>query len=701
MRLRSLEIDNFRAFPVGLCQIDFDHDAVLIYGRNGVGKTAVFDAIELALSGTVRRLTGRLDSSVFINVRHDREPARVRLVANGSGPAREGFAKIGPEDGVRVDSILNLEQKPIFQHTAYLQQSEIRRLIAADSVSLGDVVRSLAISGEIEKLDRALADSGLTRQSQAYKAAVKSLEEKHAERAQLQEQILGNESALSELTGADVTISRSASELKQIALELKADLPDQVNDPDRMRGTLDRLDGIIQPKLAQAIRKRTETEARSRQAKELLELQGQIDAAQGTQLQPKQLKSLQLELSSAAENVRTWEGILADPAFDMVKGDQQTELIKLLEAASLLAEADICPVCDRPYPNLKSHIAEKVKRLSKSLSELQARFSRERRRLDENKASHGRLARELESANEASRQLEERLMAFRKRADEFLAPYGPPSVRLEDAIVKEGSSNQEAKREIDELSSMAGRLASIRSELAATGIRSSRLKEAIAEAKGRLDRLHPSIAKAEKSKQALDSYVNVAQELRKRTSEGIEKILQSFTMGTTRQSFEDLFTRLARSPLFGVTISQARVVRRRPEIHWCATYEQKQYPGNAIFSQGELNSCAIAFFLALATSNPQPLGFLLLDDPVQNMDEIHIEEFGNILKFIKDQLGWQLIVGVHDESIYQYLKRQLYPCKTGQSLIGYTLQMTAAGTEIAQDVLARFDPKAFIAAEVA
>jgi DNA repair exonuclease SbcCD ATPase subunit len=563
------------------------------------------------------------------------------------------------------------------------------------------VVRSLAIGGEIEKLDRALAEAGLTRQNRIYTAAVKSLEEKRAEMVQRQQQILANERALSELTGVDITISRSASELKQVALMLKADFPDQINDGEQMRSVLDGLDAIVQPKLAQAIRKRTETEARSRQAKELLELQDQINISQGTLMKPKQLTGLQLELSSAAENVRISENSLTDPTFDMVKGDRQTKVIALLEAASLLAENGVCPICDRPYTNLKSHITGKVTQLSKSQSELQARFSRERRRLEESRANHGRLERELESATEAAKQHEEHRMAFQKRADEFLAPYGSLSVRLEEAITREDSSNVEARREIDELSSMAGRLASVRSELEAVRIRYSRLKETLAEAKGQLDRLLPSIAAAEKAKQALDNYVNVAQELRKRTSEGIEKILQSFTMGTTKQNFEDLFNRLARTPLFGVTISQARVVRRRPEIEWCATYAQKQYPGNAIFSQGELNSCAIAFFLALATSNPQPLGFLLLDDPVQNMDEIHVEEFGNILKFIKDQLGWQLIIGVHDESIYQFLKRQLYPCKQGQSLVGYTLQMTGAGTEILQDVVAKFDPKAFIAAEVA
>jgi len=87
----------------------------------------------------------------------------------------------------------------------------------------------------------------------------------------------------------------------------------------------------------------------------------------------------------------------------------------------------------------------------------------------------------------------------------------------------------------------------------------------------------------------------------------------------------------------------------------------------------------------------------MLDDPVQNMDEIHIEEFGNVLKFLKDELGWQLLVSLHDESVFQFFKRQLHPTRVGQSLVAYRFEEIDAGSRIIQQSIASFDPKAFVA----
>jgi exonuclease SbcC len=701
MRLRSVELSNFRAFPEGSAPVDLDHDVVLFYGRNGVGKTAIFDAIELMLTGGIRRLSGVPDlGSVLINARKDSVDAEAKMIIGGGNGKEEGHVRIN-RDGCRVEPLLGSEQKAIFQHTAYLQQSEIRRLISGSSASLGDVIRTLAVSGEIEKLDRALAEASLTRKHPAYVAAINSLKEKHVAVENLRLQIRANEQALSEIEGVDATVAASANELRDIGIKLNFVDPAISEKAGSVRENVARLEAILQPKLATMIEKRSTAEGRINEATELLREQGQL-ASNGSSLgSNEQIEKIRADLQIANGQIDACQQELKGSQFDAVSKQRESQLAVLLEAARFFSDQDICPICDRPFADLKSHIDSKLERIHKTQSSIQAKYSDLQRQLSVGQDKRANAQQELERASRASKQFEARSGVFQQKLREFIAKHVIGSMTLEEAVVLENSRKDEATSEIDELSAIAARLSTIRSQIDAMEIRSARTTEALRRSKRQLEDALPGLRAAEQAKEELEDFLKLAQEVRKKTSEGIEEVLKSFAMGSTRENFEDLFSRLARDPLFGVTISEARVTNRRPAVSWCATYKDRQYPGEAMFSQGELNSCAMAFFLALATTNPQSLGFLLLDDPVQNMDEVRIEEFGNILKFIKDQLGWQVIVALHDESIYQYLKRQLYPCKGMQSLVGYALEMTSTGTEIVQDVNISYDPKAFLVAEVA
>jgi|ERR1035437_617666 exonuclease SbcC len=80
MRLKSLEVDNFRVFPNLKQGLDLDHNVVLLYGRNGSGKTSICDALELLLTGTIRRFRGVDDlPEVLINARNTEVGATLKL----------------------------------------------------------------------------------------------------------------------------------------------------------------------------------------------------------------------------------------------------------------------------------------------------------------------------------------------------------------------------------------------------------------------------------------------------------------------------------------------------------------------------------------------------------------------------------------------------------------------------------------------
>ncbi|HEX7286834.1 MAG TPA: AAA family ATPase [Candidatus Angelobacter sp.] len=702
MRLRNLELSNFRGFPAANATIDLDHDAVLLYGRNGVGKTAIFDAFELALTGSLRRVASVPDiASVLVNARHDSEPATLRLEIGDQTGHSETKSTIRLGQTLSVKPLLGLSEIPTFLHTAYLQQSDIRRLISADSATLGEVVRSLAVSGEIERLDRALAEANLTRLNPVYRGVAKAFEDKQATAEQLKRQIEADERAISDIEGVEATLSRAAETVHNVETSLDVTPSGAHANAEEILKAITALDGILQSRLTEAISRRSQSESRLKRAEQLLQQQRALEIEQAQAVGSGRADQSRREVSAVEQEIQGYLTEMAQPAFAATSKQQQSRMIALLEAARAFSAAGACPICDRPFPDLVSHIDAKVAQLQREQSRLQSEYFQLQRRLTAAEEKSQQLKSAVEKSERASKDLAARVLNHERQWHELSSAYPERPKSISEIAYMEKSLFETAVEDTAVMSSFATQLSVARSEISSASIRSAQIKKNLANSRDKLRSILSDLDSAKKSRQMLEEYVNTAQDVRKRTSEGIEKILQSFAMGPTRENFEDLFSRLAREPHFKVTISQARVLRRKPEVHWCATYGTKQYPGEAIFSQGELNCCAMAFFLALATTNPQSLGFLLLDDPVQNMDEMHIEEFGSILKFIKDQLGWQLIVALHDESIYQYLKRQLYPCQGRQSLAAYTLEMGDSGTEINQDVVAHFDRHAFLPSEVA
>jgi exonuclease SbcC len=101
-----------------------------------------------------------------------------------------------------------------------------------------------------------------------------------------------------------------------------------------------------------------------------------------------------------------------------------------------------------------------------------------------------------------------------------------------------------------------------------------------------------------------------------------------------------------------------------------------------MLSAGNLNTAALTLFLALHLSVGPALPWLVIDDPVQSMDEVHIAQFAALLRTLSKQHGRQVIIAVHEKPLFDYLSLELSPAFQGDRLITIEMGRTANGTTV-------------------
>lgn len=68
------------------------------------------------------------------------------------------------------------------------------------------------------------------------------------------------------------------------------------------------------------------------------------------------------------------------------------------------------------------------------------------------------------------------------------------------------------------------------------------------------------------------------------------------------------------------------------------------------------------------------MGYYVGLDPVQSMDDVHIAHFAALLRTLSKEHGRQIVIAVHDRQLFEYLKLELSPAFTEDSLL--TLELS-------------------------
>jgi exonuclease SbcC len=427
------------------------------------------------------------------------------------------------------------------------------------------------------------------------------------------------------------------------------------------------------------------------------------------------------ELEVARKQLSTVEGEIGRIAPN--SGDLGT----ILSEISSFIRGDVCPVCDRNFAELNSgsladHVHMRVRTLSSSaqrlldlsrtrgqhqskvealereIAALSSRLidAKQLSELSRSSATLNSVLAELEAhstvAAEGDRLIRAETAARRALADfqsRSLARASLIATLREFALVtgqEEPGATEIAEMAIERLSfELEARASLINQRVAA---RRAAL-EAIRKARAELARRSEIAADVESDNVELKKNTDALARANgiRATGQTIRSNVERVRVDIIRREFNDrlnklwrdLFVRLAPNEPFvpAFKIPDASTPRIQPKL---ITQHRGGGSGGtpgAMLSAGNLNTAALTLFVALHLSVSPQLPWLILDDPVQSMDDVHIANFAALLRTLAKQQRRQVLIAVHDRQLFEYLRLELSPAFPDDSLLALELSRGA------------------------
>lgn len=395
-------------------------------------------------------------------------------------------------------------------------------------------------------------------------------------------------------------------------------------------------------------------------------------------------------------------------------------LIEILQMAIPIADSDHCPVCDERFTgsgSLAEHYAAKLARLSANSSQLMA-AERELTKLREERLAKVRKAvlqkslpqlatgepidetiRSLnglsDSVEEGSR-LRRDIQSTQAKIAEMSALMAKRAI-VTDRVAEVAHSLGLSIRDfpVQEPEVHLGREIAARIQLIRSGEiqrhRERDARETVEDAQREVARWERESREAEQEISALQAQLSVA-ESRMASSRQVLQIAERTRSKLINEVFDQslnslwaqLFGRFAPSERF-----TPRFVKQTESSRSVDVRLETELPGGkvsgspgAMLSYGNTNSAALSLFMALHLSAPSELRWLIFDDPVQSMDDIHVANFAAIIRQLAFVHQRQVVIAIHQPELFDYLSLALAPSDTTQSLVRVTLDR-GAGTTLA------------------
>jgi exonuclease SbcC len=682
MRLKSLEVQGFRGFGQHE-RIGLDADTVILVGVNGSGKTSLFDAViwsltgrlprvedaegsvisEYAVSGEARvaveiRLGGDRELTVVRSRSREEDATRLQVEIDGS-VLRSSEAQVvlyrelwpdalsAPDGGAALLTALT--------RSVYLQQDLVREFVEADNdAQRFETVSELVGVGRVRELQVEL-DKARRAWSQATNKFASEVEPRAQRLRALDSQL----ERLSSATSVDTNLEASMQAWWRRLADTFGELAPRP--PGVTRETAPLLDDALKALAAERRRdERRMAEAQGLLA-ELSEVGPVSEVPVGSLVSLlDEARASEKSAVTALEGARTHEAQLREQA---IRAEEQSAQLSALAELALKHLSDRCPVCTQKHDREKTvahlrslidppsakEVAETAARpdvesLSRAVTERQHRVSDLEAQLQQRRAQA--LAR-----GRAATQREARLAAL----------------ELGDGPAEDSLRQLLSQAETRHLLAIA--LQKEGEDLALALARSGEMSRHAQLSKER-DALASSVARDEAHiaarRESGDLAGNVLEALRDAASGLVDSQL-----GQIAPLVERVYARIDPHPAFRTVKLSSNFERGRGRVRTSVADALENVvvrrPGT-VLSSSQLNALAVSIFLALNLGVPaRPLDAVLLDDPLQSLDDVNLLGLVDLLRRTKQRR--QLIISTHDARFAALLERKLRPDATANTIV--------------------------------
>lgn len=627
MKLAFVELNGFRGYRKQV-RIDFADRFTIIDGRNGAGKSTIFDAIEFAL-------TGSLDK--YHDAKADGETVADYLWWTGDGPApTDRYVEVGFSDGERVISIRRRQL-----------ESPDASVLEALTIKLCDA--KLAPISPLSQLcgTAIIRDEHITRLS---------LDLKESDRYALLREALGAndaaawiargerlvglakrrmDAAQQDVTAANSDVALAARRLDEVRSSLVAE--------DAMAQVVGRLQAFANTALAPDQLAGPVRELIAVKTAEIESLQKLSNQWNGVEAQRSRMDALSKSVESANA-----EKEAAAVALQLLTSTPDTISASALadEARSLIALAAMgrrlglrngnCPLCQKG----QSH--EEFEQGIQAAEAVARRLNEDAARAAESEQMRAVAEMKLANATRAAKAAESELLNIEGTVSSFDRLRRMLGVE-DDATVEQVEARTGELRQTLEAAQRDLRVL----ETLRLNVDLERAQHAEADARIRLTRAQEQFGRARKVMTNAKALHDAARRAASETLDGrLERVLPLMS---------ELYRRLRPHPVWtDIEYSIRGDVRRFLKLQ-----VGEDLNPQFLFSSGQRRATGLAFLLSVNLSLAwSRWRTILLDDPVQHVDDFRTVHLAELIAQLASE-GRQIICAVEDEALADLLCRRL------------------------------------------